>query len=182
MPIERLEYNVSGTSYIVLATSEDLGEWANTISPTLKFIVKDCDPTTGEPDCDEGYPDEYVLEDLDLSVSDYVQRAMKANFPAAWEELGPTNELEDTYGLSNFKTLEEAVKNIVQFLGMQPCERSDKVPEGKSSHTLVLAGVFRGGFEVLVRAKLALSDGVTMQMTVRSEDPDVSELVTSTVG
>ena len=39
-----------------------------------------------------------------------------------------------------------------------------------------------GGFEVLVRAKLALSDGVTMQMTVRSEDPDVSELVTSTVG
>lgn len=54
LPCERLEYNVSGTSYIVLATSEDLGEWANTISPTLKFIVKDCDPTTGEPDCDEG--------------------------------------------------------------------------------------------------------------------------------
>ena len=86
------------------------------------------------------YPDEYVLEDLDLSVADYVQRAMKANFPAAWEELGATNELEDTYALSSFKTLEEAVKNIVQFLGMQPCERSDKVPEGKSSHTLVMAG------------------------------------------
>lgn len=86
------------------------------------------------------YPDEYVLEDLDLTVADYVQRAMKANFPAAWEELGPTNELEDTYALSSFKTLEEAVKNIVQFLGMQPCERSDKVPEGKSSHTLVMAG------------------------------------------
>ena len=41
------------------------------------------------------------------------------------------------------KTLEEAVKTITQFLGMQPCERSDKVPEGKSSHTLVCAGVFR---------------------------------------
>jgi Vesicle coat complex COPI, gamma subunit len=86
------------------------------------------------------YPDEYVLEDLELSVSDYVQRAMKANFPAAWEELGPTNELEDTYVLSSMKTLDEAVKSIIQFLGMQPCERSDKVPEGKSSHTLVLAG------------------------------------------
>jgi len=35
---------------------------------------------------------------------------------------------------------------------------------------------------VLAVAKLALSDGVTMQLTVRSEDADVSELVTSTVG
>ena len=29
-------------------------------------------------------------------------------------------------------------------MGLQPCERSDKVPEGKSSHTLYLAGVYRG--------------------------------------
>lgn len=34
----------------------------------------------------------------------------------------------------------EAVNNIVNFLGMQPCERSDKVPENKNSHTLFLAG------------------------------------------
>ena len=80
------------------------------------------------------------------------------------------------------KTLEEAVKQVSQYLGLQACERSDKVPEGKSSHALFLAGVFRGGYEVLVRAKLALSDGVTMQLTVRSEDPNVAELITSTIG
>lgn len=28
---------------------------------TLKFQVKDCDPTTGEPDSDVGYADEYVV-------------------------------------------------------------------------------------------------------------------------
>ena len=44
------------------------------------------------------------------------------------------------------------------------------------------SGIFRGGIEVLVRAKLALSDGVNMQLTVRSEHPDVSELITSTIG
>ena len=49
-------------------------------------------------------------------------------------------------------------------------------------HSNPLSGVFRGGYEVLARAKLALSDGVTMQLTVRSEDADVSELITSTVG
>ena len=73
-------------------------------------------------------------------MADFVMRSMKSNFPAAWEELGAENELEDTYVLGEMKTLEEAVKNIIAFLGMQPCERSDKVPEGKSSHTLVLAG------------------------------------------
>ena len=42
--------------------------------------------------------------------------------------------------------------------------------------------MFRGGIEALVRAKLALSDGVNMQLTVRSQDPDVSELITSAIG
>ena len=31
-----------------------------TFSCTLKFLVKDCDPNTGEPD-DDGYDDEYVV-------------------------------------------------------------------------------------------------------------------------
>ena len=73
---------------------------------------------------------------------------MKGNFAAAWEELGEENELEDTYSLP-FKTLDEAVKNIVMYLGLQPCERSDKVPEGKSSHTLLLSGVFRYSYECI---------------------------------
>lgn len=28
----------------------------------------------------------------------------------------------------------------VKFLGMHPCERSDKVPDNKNTHTLLLAG------------------------------------------
>jgi coatomer subunit gamma len=48
--------------------------------------------------------------------------------------------------------------------------------------SLNIAGVFRGGHDVLVRAKLALSEGVTMQLAVRCDDPDVSELVTNSVG
>ncbi len=49
-----MEYNVPGTFYCLLSTPPDLGDWAGTVSPTLKFVVKDCDPTTGEPDTDEG--------------------------------------------------------------------------------------------------------------------------------
>ncbi|XP_021357768.1 coatomer subunit gamma-2-like [Mizuhopecten yessoensis] len=182
VPCASLPYNKPGTTYTLVHLPEDPTLVTGTFSCTLKFIVKDCDPNTGEPD-DEGYEDEYVLEDVEVSVADHVQRVMKPNFGVSWEEVGLENELEDTYALSTMKTLEEAVQNIIKFMGMQPCERSDKVPEGKSSHTLYLAGVYRGGHDGLVRAKLALSDaGVTMQLTVRSTDPDVSEVMATAIG
>lgn len=143
-----------------------------------------------------------MLEDIEITLGDQIQRVNKANWALAWEEAENTfQEKEDTYSLSSMNTLEEAVKNIIQFLGLQPAERTDKVPEGKTTHTLLLAGkfyhsscsegffktvlisgVFRGGFDILVRAKLALTDGVTMQLTVRSSNEGVAELVTSAVG
>lgn len=182
IPCLSLPYNQPGATYALVRLPEDQTVVTGTFSCSLKFTVKDCDPNTGEPD-DEGYPDEYVLEDIEVSVGDHVQRVMKPNFSASWEEVGVTNELEDTFVLSSVKTLEEAVKNIIQYLGMQPCERSDKVLPNKNSHTLFLAGVFRGGHDALVRAKLALADsGVTMQLTVRSSDPIVSEILVSAVG
>lgn len=178
----RLTYNEPGTCYSVVALPEDEPTTvATSFSCTLKFVVKDCDPTTGEAD-DEGYDDEYVLEDLELSVADHVHKVNKPNFGASWEEVGETNELEDTYALS-VETLADAVKNIVSFMGMQPCERSDKVPDGKSSHVLLLSGLFRGGNDVLVRARLALVDaGITMQITVRSTDPVAAEVIASAIG
>lgn len=76
----------------------------------------------------------------------------------------------------------EAVKQIIDYLGMQPCERSDKVPAEKSSHALLLAGMYRGGHDVLVRARLAADQGVTMNISVRSKDVTVSEVILSAVG
>lgn len=88
-----------------------------------------------------GYEDEYMLEDLEITLADQIRRVNKKNWNMAWEEAeGSFHEKEDTYSLNSMNTLEEAVKNIIQFLGLQPAERSDKVPEGKSTHTLLLAG------------------------------------------
>ncbi|XP_056633800.1 coatomer subunit gamma [Diorhabda sublineata] len=181
---EKLHYNEMGTTYAVLKfPHDDLPSCVGNFGVVLKFIVKDCDPATGVPDSDEGYDDEYILEDLEVTLGDQIQKISKVNWAAAWEEAASTCvEKEDTYSLSSMNSLNDAVKNIIQFLGLQPAERTDKVPEGKSTHTLLLAGVFRGGIDILVRAKLALSDGVTMQLTVRSPDPDVAELITSSVG
>ena len=82
------------------------------------------------------------LEDLEISVSDHVSKAQRSNFGAAWEELGPGSELEDTFALTSLTTLSDAVNQVTSFLGMYPCDRSDRVPDGKNSHTLFLAGEF----------------------------------------
>ena len=66
---------------------------------------------------------------------------------------------------------------------MQPCERTEKVTEGKQTHLLLLAGVYRGGHDVLVKAKLAASDGsVAMQLTIRSSDSNVPNVIAQAVG
>ena len=40
-----------------------------------------------------------------MLVADHVQKVMKPNFAASWEEVGEENELEDTFALSTMKTL-----------------------------------------------------------------------------
>ena len=80
------------------------------------------------------------MEDIEITLADHMNRVLQASFNTAWEELSPENELSDTYALTHLGSLEEAVRNVTNFLGMQPAERSDKVPEGKSSHSLYLAG------------------------------------------
>lgn len=48
-------------------------------------MVKDCDPSTGIPDSDDGYDDEYMLEDLEITVADQIQQTKKSNFQAVWD-------------------------------------------------------------------------------------------------
>lgn len=103
--------------------------------------------------------------------------------------------------LSAVTTLQDAVNTIVKILGLGAANLSENVPEGTHLHTLLCSGrhpsllvlrsvvqffpftgTFRGGAEILVRAKLALSEGVTLNLTVRSTDQDVAELITAAIG
>ncbi len=47
-----------------------------------------------------------------------IKFVFQGNFSAAWEELGEENELSDAFSLP-MKSLEEAVKNITLYLGLQ---------------------------------------------------------------
>lgn len=188
IPLEKLAYGETASCFVCYEIPEELDAACTgaAFSCTLKFVVKDCDPSTGEPDDTEGYPDEYVLEDVQLALADHVLKVANVDFAGSWEDLGPESELEDTFVLSTYSSLQQAIQSIQGFLGMHACERSDQVAEGKSTHTLFLSGVFRGGAKILVRARLALGlggePGVTMSMTVRSSDSTVPELILTSVG
>lgn len=79
-----------------------------------------------------------------MTLADQIQKVSKANFATAWEEAGEATEyceLEDMFALTSMTSLEQAVTSVISFLGLQPAERSDRVPSGKSAHTLFLAGI-----------------------------------------
>lgn len=200
LPCSSLTYNSPGSYFacleILIEDDPDEADYqpllASIESVMLKFRVKDCDPNTQEVDEEEvGYEDEYALENVDLVFADYMQRIVKSNFAIAWEAMDEEHEVEEVYQLTTFKTINEAVKNVVSFMGMQPCERSDRVStasDGRQlpSHTLLLAGVFKGITEVLVKAKLAINlndpeSGVTMQISTRSNHRRVCEFIASSV-
>lgn len=183
----------------------------------MKYLVRDCDPNTGEPD-DDGYDDEYVVRYngsstkfnptnnwgvfklvvlpscplLCFSWRTWRWR-LRTTFRKFWNQTlerrgkkwemslrrrrhSPwhlcehlmvcinklsllawiTNLLTEIKWIQvlihcavfsvywcNVSSHTEAVGNIISFLGMQPCERSDKVPENKNSHVLFLAGEFK---------------------------------------
>ncbi|KAB5541943.1 hypothetical protein PHYPO_G00085760 [Pangasianodon hypophthalmus] len=112
---------------------------------------------------------EYVLEDLEVTVADHIQKVLKPNFGAAWEEVGADFEKEETFALASVRTLEEAVNNIISFLGMQPCERSDKACSGRLRRAECVAAP-------------RPADGVTMQVAVREVQANVVDVILASVG
>ena len=65
----------------------------------LKFISKEVDPTSGEPE-EEGYEDEYQLEEVELAPGgDYITPSY-ASFAAEWDRLRDGATATETFALS----------------------------------------------------------------------------------
>ncbi|CAK5090891.1 unnamed protein product [Meloidogyne enterolobii] len=180
LPIKSLPVSKTDVNYVLLKMPED-GRLTGTFNATLKFKVRDVDPATGEPESEEFYADVYALESIEVTIADYLLPILpKGSFSTAWEALTDKYEVDETYALSTVNTLEDAVKNLLKCIGLLPVEHSERVPEGKSSHTLLLSGIFRGGINVLCRIRMALDPSdqtVTINLAVRSTDETVSLMI-----
>merc|ERR1711865_1208809 len=148
----------------------------------LRFTVTEVDPATGE---EEGgsFEEEYPLEDLEITTSDFMAKFTVPDFRKAWENAGNSNEGLEKFALQ-FKKMEDAVVAIISFLGMQPCDGTGQLKPGNTGsapHMLHLSGSFLGGQQVLARAQVAMAGDSTGQVifkiAVRSDSEQVSRMV-----
>lgn len=170
-----------GQAYVVLARGGEDGVGTLTsgrFGCLLRFRVKEIDPSTGEAE-EDGFEDEYQLEDVNAQGSDYVKPLYVPNFTDAWEEAPEDSEIVDSYGLGQKEALQDAVEAVVRLMGMAACEGSDAVPPNARSHAVTLAGTVVGDAQVLVKLNFGMdaAKNVAMKMAVRSDSPETSEAV-----
>jgi coatomer protein complex subunit gamma len=134
---------------------------SGTMNATLKFNVVDADPQTHEPEdeTDEGYEDEYELEDVEVEIRDYMLKVYCPNFQEQWESASDENEAKEVFNLAKFDNLPAAVKSLLRDLGMEACDKSDRVGAKKSKHALYASGVFLGGVPTLARCRMKKQEG-----------------------
>jgi len=175
--IVKLEYGQQSSAYFVLQknTEETL---EGTFGAALKFLVK-------EEGDDLGYEDDYPVENVAMTVGDYIPKGLPVGqFKSVWEQLA-TNGVETTKDMSlngnNFKTVEAAVDAMMQQLNMQPCENTGKVEAGVKGHTLLMSGVFLGGNTALVRAMVRIHEekGLLCRVACRSRSQRVCDVIAS---
>lgn len=51
-----------------------------------------------------------------MTVADHIQKVLKPNFGAAWEEVGADFEKEETFALASVRTLEGKLKGMATLM------------------------------------------------------------------
>lgn len=147
----------------------------------LRFVVKEIDPTIGEPE-EEGYADEYELESLELGLGTFVAPGVApAGFRAVWEALPEDSERVDEYALG---AREDGIPGVVDAMlglleGFAALEGSDAIAPGARSHALLLVGSLPGNRSVAVRIAFGIDARreVAVKLAVRSSEPEISEAI-----
>ena len=171
----------SGKVYVSIRRDPSLPFPLATLTNTLRFVSKEVDPSSGEPE-PEGYQDEYQTEELDVGVADFLQ-PVELDFAMTWDTL-PASASE-TFALTALESLDASCSTLVELLGMQALGGTD-VPANPSVHTMMLAGLLAcpGGLEtVLARVRMMHqpSEGVTMELSVRAPSDEACLFILSAI-
>jgi len=185
IPVPALSSAKSPGVVYVSFTREAPDEYATASFPcVLKFISKEVDPATGEPEA-EGYEDEYQLEEVELAAGgDYIIPSY-LNFSSEWDRLRTGASITETFTLSSMESIKAACDSIVEILNMEPLGGSQNPAPGTTVHTLQLSGLLTGGGgKILARCRMTFSrgEGVTLELGVRGEKQEACQLVIAAIG
>ena len=179
IPAASIGYGATEKCFAVLQRDADAALTTAHFACELHFTVVAVDPATGEEEGDS-FGEEYPMEDLEISTSDFMAKVSVGDFRRLWEQMGNANEVLEKFALQ-FKKLEDAVSSVLNLLGMQACDGTATVKPnlGGKPHMLHLSGIFVRGTSVLARAQIGMekTGGVILKIAVRSEDAVVSRMV-----
>ena len=108
IPLPALTASNSPGIVYVSFTRQDPALYAiSSFQCTLKYISKELDPSTGAPE-EEGYEDEYQVEEVELSAGgDYIVPSY-SSFGAEWDRLRSAPSATETFALSAMESLKGA--------------------------------------------------------------------------
>ncbi|KAE9409206.1 coatomer subunit gamma [Gymnopus androsaceus JB14] len=177
-----LSANSPGTVYVSFTRANPTEFAVASFSCSLKFVSKEVDPSTGEPE-DEGYEDDYALEDVELSAGgDYIIPSY-VTFGSEWDRMRTGPSVVETFNLQTMDSIKAACDSIIEVLKMEALGGTE-IPQSTTVHVLQLSGlVIGGGGKVLVRCRMTFSQGtgVVLELGVRAEKQEVCDLVISAV-
>ncbi|GJD06972.1 Coatomer subunit gamma [Galdieria sulphuraria] len=184
IPVSLLKYGSPQHAFVVLQRLE--GFYPIGDAPCeVRYVVKEMIPSTGEVD-ERGFDEEYKLEDLSFGISDYMVPLQQSNarFKDIWDKFGSQNEVRETFALSMHQSIPSALNAVRDFLGMTVVEGAQVSPYA-TQHVSLFGGslVTEADFILVVcyAEFVKENEAVILNLTVRSEDLNVSELVCSAI-
>lgn len=118
-----------------------------------------------------------------MLTSDYIRPTYVSHFEEEFQSYAE-GEAQETLQLDREKapSIQAACTAIIDLLGMQPLDDTS-LPRNPNVHTLIMAGTFLTGEKVLARCRMTFnsSTGVAFELTVRSQDAVISQIVLSAI-
>lgn len=113
LPVPTLAASTSPSIVYVSFTRDSPEEYVTaSFQCILKFISKELDPSTGEPE-EEGYEDEYQLEEVELSAGgDYIIPSY-SSFSSEWDRLRSGATATETFTLTAMESIKGASIHVV---------------------------------------------------------------------
>lgn len=113
LPVPTLTASTSPSIIYVSFTRDSPEEYVTaSFQCVLKFISKELDPSTGQPE-EEGYEDEYQLEEVELTAGgDYIIPSY-SSFSPEWDRLRSGATATDTFSLTAMESIKGAPNPVL---------------------------------------------------------------------
>lgn len=173
IPLEVMPLNSYGSTFCVFKYSQIP---LSRFSCTMKFVSKEIDVLTGETE-DEGYEDEYSLEDIEVCIRDCIRTKHTSDFNAAWNTCDPHGETTGSFSSQHPGSIHEAVDQLCSILSLKPVV--GQIPQrDSSSHFLCFSAEVPTSRSVLVKVHLSEDiSGIKQVVGCRSDEEGVCSLL-----